>query len=168
MYLFIELFYFFWGGGVRGMIVSFFSSWSSYYVIHYTEKFQNSPPQVVLLWHIIDLKAIKTLQAKKKFYLSLKELKCRALPIMRVIIRDSFIWPLNGIHLIIKHLLLLSSYKLSSFQLKLTSSLAQNAIYITHWTLSLWTCHVCRLSDSLLYVGFTYICMWLNLVISSC
>lgn len=138
------------------MIVSFLSSWSSYCVIHYIEKFQNSPPQVVLLWHIIDLKAIKTLQAKKMFYLSPKELKCRALPIMKVIFRDSFIWPLDSTYLTIKHLLLLSSYKLFSSQLKLTSSLAQNAIYITHWTLSLWTCHVRRLSDSLLYVGFTY------------
>ena len=56
----------------------------------------HQPGQDVPLWHkdYIELKTILFLQAQEKLYLSVKEFKWRALPVIRIIARYKFLWPI--------------------------------------------------------------------------
>lgn len=99
------------------------------------------PPRMCYfgMWIILSWRQSRSCRLMRNFYLSLKEFKLGALPIM-IITRNDFLW--QGKLLITQHLFHLPSFLLSEVP---RWSLAQNVIY-TSYSFSVF--------ESLLYVGF--------------
>lgn len=108
----------------------------------------------------------------RTFDLSLEAFKLEALPMKTVLIRNNFFWPIYMSEKTTNYwtsLLIVLQWPSPPLKPQDTSlhpwlRMSQTISFSPYR----WTSHESGDSDSLMYVGFPYICMQLNLVISSC